>query len=181
ALLFSNAFSSEKMSLFEITSDEFFMKHAEFAGMQRIDVALVDGLHTYAQSLSDVEHCLEFLKPRGVIVMHDCNPETEDIGRTANSQDEALKLNYPNQGRTWCGDVWRAVVHLRSLRADLRVFVVDCDYGIGIVTPGKAESMLPYSLEQIRSMTYPEFSAKRTLHLNLKDTGSFDSFLETMG
>lgn len=32
----------------------------------------------------------------------------------------------------WSGDVWKSIVHLRSIRPDLRVAVLDCDSGVGI-------------------------------------------------
>ena len=59
---------------FETTSDAFFENETAFLGQHGIDVALIDGLHTYEQVVRDVEHTLRYLRDDGVIVLHDCNP-----------------------------------------------------------------------------------------------------------
>ncbi|HUT31826.1 MAG TPA: class I SAM-dependent methyltransferase [Sedimentisphaerales bacterium] len=46
---------------YQTTSDAFFARKGRNFEDQKIDVALVDGLHTYAQSLKDVENCLRHL------------------------------------------------------------------------------------------------------------------------
>lgn len=55
-----------------LTSDEFFARND-----RTFDLILIDGLHTFAQSLCDVCNSLSVLSSGGVIVLHDCLPETE--------------------------------------------------------------------------------------------------------
>ena len=57
-----------------MTSDEFFANEAAFLERRGIDVALIDGLHTYGQVVRDVENTLRYLRDDGIIVLHDCNP-----------------------------------------------------------------------------------------------------------
>jgi hypothetical protein len=144
----------------EQTSDAFFAGPAAtlFGRHGKIDVAFVDGLHTYEQSLRDVENCLQWLSPNGVIVMHDCNPVT----REAEQSDAS-------------GDVWKAVVHLRT-RSDLRVAVLDCDQGVGIVRRGHSSPLL-VKPAQIPAMTWDDLEAHRVAWLNLQPPSALTSLL----
>jgi hypothetical protein len=58
----------------EMTSDDFFATHGRFLHKRPPDVVLIDGLHTYDQSLRDVVNALEYMPQRGVVLVHDCNP-----------------------------------------------------------------------------------------------------------
>ncbi|MFW3116047.1 hypothetical protein MHAE_19981, partial [Mycobacterium haemophilum DSM 44634] len=66
------------------------------------------------------------------------------------------------------GDVWKAIVHLRSTRPDLRIAVLDCDFGVGIIRKGSPERPLSYSAEQVAALNYADLAADRERLLNLK-------------
>ena len=52
---------------YEMTSDRFFEMHSNrLVQLSGLDVAFIDGLHTYKQSLKDVKNCLSFLNKNGV-------------------------------------------------------------------------------------------------------------------
>lgn len=155
-----------KEMFFEVTSDEFFLNNSNLFDNRKLDVALVDGLHTYEQSLKDVLNILKYLDKGGFIVLHDCNPVAESEASPDHCRSGA-----------WCGDVWKTIVHLRSLRNDLCVFVLDCDHGVGVVTRGKPHNMLNYSPEDIRRMPYSELEANRAKLLNLKSENFLDEFI----
>lgn len=156
--------SNGSIDYYEMTSDDFFASQSEILTQYGLDIVFVDGLHTYEQSLKDLLNALEFLNDGGVIVMHDCNPPSKLIAHPVLS--EAKKM--PGFTRAWMGDVWKTIVYLRSLRSDLRVFVLDCDCGVGIVQKKSPESMLKYSQEAIANLSYEEFEANRVSLLNLK-------------
>jgi len=167
---------------FEVTSDEFFEKHSSVFESHKIDVAFVDGLHTYQQSLRDCRNCLKYLAPGGVIVIHDCNPVTEAMARPVSSLQEAKESDsMPDWTTRWGGDVWKTVAHLRSTRPDMEAFVLDCDYGIGLVRRGSSESSLDYSEEEIAQMTYADLDADREALLGLKAQSFFPTFLDRLG
>jgi len=147
-------------------SDEFFQRHAPVLCPSGIDVAFIDGLHTWEQALRDVDHALAHLGDGGVIVLHDCNPRNRVIAEPAPSY-WAFKKAHPWRVR-WSGDVWKAIVHLRSTRPDLEVAVLDCDYGVGLVRRGKPETTLGYSMEAVRRMDYEELRKDRERLLNLR-------------
>ena len=145
---------------FEKTSDDFFAQDAPSLFARRsIQLALVDGMHEYHFALRDVENILDYLTDDGVILMHDCNPQTLE----AAGPIEAWKSG------VWNGDVWKTIVHLRSLRPDLTVFVLDCDHGLGVVTKAKPTTKpLSFTVAEIEKLTYADFSQNRTEWLNLK-------------
>jgi hypothetical protein len=55
--------------------------------------------------------------------------------------------------------------------------VLDCDYGLGLITPGNPEGMLAYSPEDIDAMTYRDLSDNRKNILNLHSPDYLESFL----
>ena len=50
---------------YEMTSDEYFQNEGADVEQRGIDVAFVDGLHTFEQSLTDVLNCLRYLNKGG--------------------------------------------------------------------------------------------------------------------
>ena len=158
----------------ETTSDRFFAEHD---ASRRFDVVFIDGLHTYGQAFTDVENSLKVLCDGGVILMHDCNPKSAAEAHPAESFEHAGTLNLPGWTGEWCGDTWKAVCALRR-RDDLRVFVVDCDFGVGVVTRGKADDVLKLSDGDLEGMTYADLEKDRTGLLILKHASYFSEFLK---
>ncbi len=150
------------------TSDLFFEEKWEIFDDDPIDVAFVDGLHAWEQVLRDVNNCLCHLSDDGVIVLHDCNPMSESAA--APGLTPAARKSVPSfdGSSTWNGDVWKAIVYLRSCRFDLNIFVLDCDYGLGIITKGTPDNMLNIAPVDIPALTYDDLVANREEFLNLK-------------
>lgn len=161
---------------FETTSDAFFENETALLERRGIDVALIDGLHTYGQVVRDVENTLRYLRDDGVIVLHDCNPKQASVAYPATSYADFRAHNHWWNG-PWSGDVWKSIVHLRSTRPDLRIAVLDCDWGVGILRKGSPESPLSYSTAQIEALTYADLAADRERLLNLKPPAYLDEFL----
>jgi hypothetical protein len=165
--------------LFRVTSDDFFLENEALVASRGIDVCLVDGLHTYEQSLKDVLNALKYLTPKGVILVHDCNPSTELMARPASAIEELIHLGIPDWDGAWSGDVWKTIVHLRALRNDVDAFVLDCDTGIGIVTRRCRKVALPYSEVDINAMDYSYLSNNRQALLGLQPREYFKEFLHS--
>lgn len=163
---------------YEMTSDTFF----QTGGLVKygIDVVFVDGLHTYEQSLRDIHNSLQLLQEDGVIVLHDCNPKSAAIAYPAASCQQAASLNLEGWTGEWSGDVWKTIAYLRSTQKDLKVFVLDCDYGIGIITKGEPESMLGYTKKEIDDFSYQDLEKSRSKILNLKSIDYFPKFLDSL-
>lgn len=153
---------------FQMPSDEFFATQSAVLEEKGLDVAFVDGLHTYAQALADVENCLRWLNPGGIILMHDCNPTGADMATPAESMLDLQRYRAEYPDRAWTGDVWKAVVHLRALRPEVKASVLDCDFGIGVVFPSPHPERLDYTARQIAAMSYDQLAADRRRLLGLR-------------
>jgi hypothetical protein len=152
--------------LFRMTSDDFFHLRSSWLRRRGVDVAFLDGLHTYQQTLTDVLNTVACLKPGGVIVLHDCNPATELAATPAESYED-MQARWPGFCGDWNGDVWKVIVHLRSLRADLDALVLDCDQGVGIVRRQPAQVSLELSASQIAALHYADLERDRARLLGL--------------
>jgi hypothetical protein len=150
--------------LFSTTSDEFFAKQGRLLRRLPPNVVLVDGLHTADQSYRDVTNSLDRLHTCGMVVLHDCNPRSQ--AAAAATPDEATR--HPGFDNRWNGEVWRTVVRLRSERPDLRVCVLDCDEGLGLVARGTPDTTLDLAPRDIARLSYADLCADRDRLLNLR-------------
>ena len=156
---------------FETTSDDFFASAApRLYADQKVQLALVDGMHQYEYALRDVENTLNVATDDVVIILHDCNPATK---QAASTFEEWKSNNYSYQ---WNGDVWKAIVHLRSQRKDLTSFVLDTDFGLGVVVRKLNQRPLNLSADRIRSLTYEDLNKNRKEWLNLQPASYFYEF-----
>ncbi len=160
---------AETERFFKMTSDEFFLNPPDDIVKKGIDIAFIDGLHTYEQSLRDVENVLKYLNPDGVIVMHDCLPDSEASAMP--SLEEAKK--HPEFRGFWTGEVYKTIIHLRAMRNELFVEVIDTDWGVGIIKRGEPESKVEMSLEEIKRMGYRDLKRRYDYYLNLKSISSW--------
>jgi len=162
---------------FETTSDHFFAEQTALLSASGIDVALIDGLHTHEQTVIDVEQPLGWLHEGGLIVMHDCNPKSVAQACPAASYEQFRKRHWGSW--FWCGDVWKTIVYLRSQRKDLEVFVLDCDFGVGVIRRGQPADTLDLSPETIQALTYDDLARDRHRLLNLQPARYYHEFLRS--
>ena len=106
------------------TSDEFFLTNDK-----AFDLVFIDGLHNYQQVKKDIINSLNCLKNNGVVLIHDCLP------------DSMSKQAVPRYRMQWNGDVWKAIVDSRR-NPDLETFTCEIDQGIGIIKKNKNSSIL---------------------------------------
>lgn len=143
---------------YELTSNDFFeSKNPVTLKEKSLDIAFIDGMHTFEQSREDVLNTLKYLKDDGIIIMHDCYPQNEAAAHP--DMDTAIRM--PSFTGAWNGDVWKTIVWFRSIRPDLNAYTLDTDNGLGIVTKQNLSSAskpsLEYNEEQIKEMTYKDF------------------------
>jgi len=140
-------------SNYVMTSDVFFSRNTT-----SYDLVFIDGLHSDEQVTRDILSSLKFIKDKGTIVLHDCNPPTE--------RSQKLRLN---------GTVWKAFVKFRMEREDLEMFVIDTDCGVGVIKPNSkqknfqcAEDIYNYKIfnkyrkEALNLISIDEFKKKKT-------------------
>ena len=147
----------ERGGTIRMTSDDFFKLNKE-----NFDIVFIDGLHWSEQVYRDMVNSLVFLNTNGTIVIHDCNP-----------------LNYwsqivprPKRPKNWNGDVWKSFLKLKSERDKLDMFVVDVDYGCGIIRNGEQKLIEKWNI------TYQEFEKNKKELLNLISAEEFNKWIE---
>lgn len=121
-------FPKKKLNnLFEITSDEFFKINKKF-----FDIIFIDGLHLEHQVDKDINESLNILSKDGFIILHDCNPPSEFQQRE----------NYEVDGKfpPWNGTVWKSFAKLRMKNPNLKMYCVNCDWGVGIIQRGNSKN-----------------------------------------
>ncbi len=155
---------------FPCTSDEFFEKHCEHTiKKSTLDLAFIDGLHTYEQTYKDIENTLPLLKSSGVILVHDCSPKSAAAACPANSIDEVKKNPPPGFDGLWSGDVWKIIPRLTKEHPELDVFVIDHDSGLGIISKSNLFDdehtpkfdQLDYSIDDIDGWDYDHMDKNR--------------------
>jgi hypothetical protein len=117
--------------VFAITSDKFFAKHdlAKEMGRPVVDLAFIDGLHLFEQTLRDFINLERHAGPKSVFLVHDCLP-----------LDEASAAR-DRRGWFWTGDVWKLVPALRRWRPDLSIRTIATrPSGLAVITQLDAAS-----------------------------------------
>lgn len=160
--------SEPGVSYFAEESDKFFEVHGPKVLAGGIDVAFVDGLHTYKQCHRDIMNCLQYLNPRGVVLVHDCRPRSAEEAQPASSYEQAREIIGSDYRGPWTGDVWKAIVRLRSERRDLNVNVLNTDQGIAVVWKGPSDPVINFSLAEIDKMTYADLSRDIEILLGMR-------------
>ena len=146
-------------NIFVGTSDMFFMKNnATF------DLIFIDGLHLENQVDKDIINSLECLNEGGMVLLHDCNPPTEMHQR----DNYCLDGKYP----AWNGTVWKSFAKLRMTRSDLLMYVIDTDWGVGVIKKGE-QGLFPLNDINIDELKYDLLENNRPTLLKLI---SFDKF-----
>jgi len=179
---FKNFVGIMNFKTYKMTSDEFFVRNAQKTIVDGIDVAFVDGLHNYSQSLKDVENCLRYLNERGVIIIHDCNPLNHACAYPVKeSIREVLELVREGElagwNGSWNGDVWKTLIHMRIAYNDLEIFTLDLDWGLGIITRGSNNRLKNYTVQDLKHAGYSFLERDRVNLLNLKPPKYLYEFL----
>ena len=120
------------------TSDDFFLSNNK-----TFDLVFIDGLHTYTQVKKDILNSIKFLNHNGMILVHDCLPDTMS------------KQAVPRYKMQWNGDVWKAIVDLRQ-DPNLDIFTCEIDQGISVIKKKKNSSILKLSTE-INKLKFKDF------------------------
>lgn len=128
-----------------------------YAG-QRFDVIFFDPVHVRPE----VDHALRalpaLLSPGGVLVVHDCNPESEE------------QTSLTRRHGSWVGETYKAFALLRRYNPGLALTVAE-DFGVGLIwNRGLA---LDYPLDA--DFSYRQFAAQREAYAGLI---SYRQFLE---
>ena len=121
------------------TSDNFFLKNQIF-----YDIIFIDGLHIYNQVRKDIANSLKFLKPNGIIILHDCLP--------LKIRDQMV----PRSHEHWNGDTWKALVEVRTLEK-VDAYTILADNGLGVVFKRKNRNILNLSNTNFEKLKFKDY------------------------
>jgi hypothetical protein len=137
-----------------MTSDEFFK-----INKTKFDIVFIDGLHHADFVYRDIVNSLKILNKNGCLVIHDCIP--------FNELAQIIPLEKASEMGTiaWNGDVWKSIIKLRTERKDLKINVVDTDWGVGIVRFGKQKTYDKAPLEKCLDYHYLDQNREELLNI----------------
>lgn len=167
---------------FKMSSDQFFKEKKAFLEKNgKLDLVFIDGQHTFRASLKDVLNSFVHLHTQGVIVLHDCFPPNEIAATPADSFEHAERMGLEGWKEEWCGDVWKTIVYLREqYKEELEVFVINTDYGLGIIKPISKESLFLSINEnlynEINTLDYKYLNSNPKDTLGLKEINTVTNF-----
>ena len=124
---------------FRGTSDEFFKKNKS-----NFDCIFIDGLHEYNQVKRDILNSIKFLENDGIIILHDCLPPSIDRQRV------------PRTRYTWNGDVWKAIVEVRTW-SHVDTYTILSDQGLGIIQKKYNSDILNLKITNFDKLSYKFF------------------------
>tara|TARA_B100001248_G_scaffold95009_1_gene70537 strand:+ start:457 stop:1134 length:678 start_codon:yes stop_codon:yes gene_type:complete len=130
------------------TSDEFFNSNTE-----KFDIIFLDGLHTYEQTIKDINNSLKFIKSSGVIVIHDCLPK------------KIWNQIVPRIYGHWNGDVWKAIVHSRTYQ-NADTYTCIADHGLGLIFKRKNKNLLEIKIKEFKKLKFSDYYKNHKIFMN---------------
>ena len=131
------------------TSNDFFRTNKK-----KFDLIFIDGLHHYEQVIKDIDNAIDILNDNGHILVHDCLPRT--IAHQA----------IPRYRGSWNGDVWKAIVDLRT-RKNLEVFTCEIDFGVGIIQKRKNSKLLELKIDNFKNLKFRDYFHRHNEFMNV--------------
>jgi len=132
-----------------MTSDKYFQTNSD-----KFDIILIDGLHTYDQVKKDIFNSIDRLNPNGVIIMHDCLP--------AKIWNQVVPRIY----HFWNGDVWKAIVEMRTLN-DYDTYTCFADHGLGVIFKRENNNILKVNFKNFKKLKFKDYYYNQHNFMNI--------------
>jgi hypothetical protein len=139
----------------KLKSDDFFK-----INKKKYDCIFIDGLHTYEQVIKDIENSLNCINQNGIIFVHDCLP------------NNVYEQNVPRSTYVWNGDVWKAIVEMRT-KKDVQTYTINADYGIGVILKKNNQNILNINQTNFKKIKFKDFFYNHKNWLNIIDYDEF--------
>jgi hypothetical protein len=150
----------------------------------QVDIAFIDGLHTFDQVLKDILNVISVISPNGVILLDDTVPIDKFSAMT--DQSTAIASRKAARGSkahiSWHGDVYKSLFFIND-------FMLRWDF-VTIINSGNPQTLLwrsksqttrkpvCQSLSHIYSMSFEEWVKIRHLLPELTEDKAFAKFFE---
>ena len=133
------------------TSDQFFDQNKN-----NFDIIFIDGLHHYSQVLKDINNSLKILNKNGFILVHDCLPRS------------LAQQAVPRYRASWNGDVWKAIVELRT-KNNLNIFTSQIDFGVAIIQISENKKPLKLDINNFNKLKFKDYYYNYKEFMNILD------------
>ena len=80
----------------------------------KFDLIYLDGLHTFEQTLLDLLNSMQFLSPKGLIIVDDVYPSDYLASLPNHQLMLELKAQIGDADRNWMGDVYKTIAFARK-------------------------------------------------------------------
>ncbi len=140
------------------TSDNFFNKNN-----LKFDCIFIDGLHHYKQVLKDIKNSINCLEDKGTILVHDCLPVSKS--------HQAV----PRYRSIWNGDVWKAIVEIRT-NPQIETKTVLIDQGIAIIKKQKNTDVLEIN-KNFSKLKFKDFFENHQKYMRIISHENYYNFL----
>ena len=129
------------------------------------DIIFVDGDHEKNQVLKDINNSLKHLNKGGTVICHDMCPS-----------------NYKDLHPEACYNSWEALAYLRKNNPNLEIYVIDTDYGVGVIKKGKQDLFKGEILDFNRDENYEkDFNFLNTNKNELLNLINVKEFISKIG
>mgnify|MGYP001331851483 CR=1 FL=1 len=145
---------------FKGTSDKFFNQNKDF-----FDCVFIDGLHEYNQVYKDIINAITYLNDDGVIILHDCLPSS--------IHQQAV----PRYKSGWTGDVWKAIVNIRT-RPEYDTVTCNIDCGISIIRKRKNQDILDIKINNFKKLKFEDFYKNYKKYMRVMDYNKTFDYLD---
>ena len=133
------------------TSDQFFDQNKN-----NFDIIFIDGLHHYSQVLKDINNSLKILNKNGFILVHDCLPRS------------LAQQAVPRYRASWNGDVWKAIVELRT-KSNLNIFTSQIDFGVAVIQISENKKLLKLDINDFSKLKFKDYYDDYKEFMNIFD------------
>ena len=164
--IFNSIYLREKIGVdpyiggnFRGTSDEFFLQNKK-----KFDLIFIDGLHIYNQVKKDIVNSIAVLNKNGTIILHDCLPQTLSA--------QAL----PRYRYLWNGDVWKAIVEIRTWH-DVDTITVSIDQGVSIIKKQTNRDVLKLKIDNFKNLTFRDFYHNCYEYMKIINYDELDNYI----
>ena len=149
----------ESCGTIKMTCDRFLEQNKLF-----FDCIFIDGLHVYEQVRLDIINSIKFLKPDGIIILHDCLPS------------KIWNQIVPKIYGHWTGDVWKAIVEARTMK-NIDTYTCKADHGLGIIFKRDNRNLLKLNINNFKKLKFKDYYNNHQNFMNLIEVADLDNLL----
>ena len=108
------------------------------------------------QRIIDKYNSLKILKKNGFILVHDCLPRS------------LAQQAVPRYRASWNGDVWKAIVELRT-KNNLNIFTSQIDFGVAIIQISENKKQLKLDINNFSKLKFKDYYYNHKEFMNILD------------